>query len=201
MENIVSSALIPYTQEAAWLDVRLHPRQGNGAAQQGVLAGQAAPVDRVEVSPEARRLAEANGAGKKEDQSELTEEEKSEVRDLQKRDRQVRAHEQAHLAAAAGLARSGAKFEYESGPDGKRYAVGGEVDIDTSAEEGDPQATIRKAQRIRRAAMAPADPSAQDRRVAAEAAAMAVKAQQELNQQNGAQTEEGKTGQKVNLAV
>lgn len=44
----------------------------------------------------------------------------------------MRAHEQAHKTAAGGLAQGGATFEYQTGPDGKQYAVSGEVKIDTS---------------------------------------------------------------------
>lgn len=110
----------------------------------------------------------------------LSDEERAQVDALKKADRQVRAHEQAHLAAAGGLARGGARLEYESGPDGQRYAVAGEVNIDASPVNGDPQATLIKAGRIRQAALAPADPSAQDRRVAAQASAMAAQASQEL---------------------
>ena len=74
---------------------------------------------------------------------------------LKKRDQKVRRHEQAHLAAAGGLATGGANLSYQTGPDGKRYIIGGEVNIDTSLVPGDPDATIRKAQQIRRAALAP----------------------------------------------
>ena len=44
-------------------------------------------------------------------------------------DREERQHEQAHLSAAGGHARGGPSYQYETGPDGKRYAVGGEVSI------------------------------------------------------------------------
>ena len=99
--------------------------------------------------------------------------------ELAQTDRQVRAHEQAHLAAAAGLAR-GVSFTFVTGPDGKQYAVGGEVSIDTSPVSGDPQATIQKAQQIRAAANAPSNPSGQDRAVAAQASQMEQAARQEL---------------------
>jgi hypothetical protein len=118
----------------------------------------------------------------------LDDNERAEVQQLASTDREVRAHEQAHMAAGGNLVRGGANFEYKVGPDGKRYAVGGEVTIDTS-EEKDPEATLRKAGRIRQAAVAPAKPSAQDMRVAAEAAAMAVRAQQEITKQK--QDEDG----------
>lgn len=113
------------------------------------------------------------------DQSEELQQQR-EVQALQDRDREVRNHEQAHLSAAGGIAVSGAHFQYVTGPDGQRYATGGDVSIDTSTVPGDPAATIRKAETIRRAAMAPAQPSPQDYRVAANAAAMANKASIEL---------------------
>ena len=113
----------------------------------------------------------------------LTEEEKAEVEKLRARDREVRAHEQAHAAAAGGHARGGPSYTFERGPDGRQYAVGGEVNIDTSPVEGNPQATIRKAQQIRAAALAPADPSPQDRSVAASASALEARARQELREE------------------
>ena len=105
------------------------------------------------------------------------------VEQLKARDREVRAHEQAHLAAAGSLATSGASFTYQTGPDGHRYAVGGEVGIESARVPGDPEATIARAQRIRRAALAPASPSAQDRSVAVAATATEQKAQAELAKQ------------------
>lgn len=101
------------------------------------------------------------------------------IAELRQTDSEVRAHEAAHLAAAGGLAR-GVNFSYVTGPDGQQYAVGGEVHLDVSPESGDPEATIRKAEQIRAAANAPANPSGQDRQVAAQAAQMALAAQQEL---------------------
>ncbi|HLP31048.1 MAG TPA: putative metalloprotease CJM1_0395 family protein [Geothrix sp.] len=99
--------------------------------------------------------------------------------DLRARDRQVRAHEAAHLAAAGGLARGGASFTYTRGPDGRNYATGGEVSIDATAADT-PSATLAKAQQIQAAALAPADPSPQDRSVAAAAATMAARARRDL---------------------
>lgn len=108
----------------------------------------------------------------------LSEEERTEAQNLAQRDREVRAHEAAHKGAAGRYARGGAEFEYERGPDGRQYAVGGEVSIDVS-RPADPQAAIQKALIIRRAALAPAQPSAQDRSVAAEATNMAQEAKTE----------------------
>jgi hypothetical protein len=120
---------------------------------------------------------------------ELTQEERGEVDQLKVRDREVRQHEQAHMAAAGPYASGGPSFEYTRGPDGKRYAVGGEVQIDTS-RESEPEATIRKAQQIYRAALAPADPSSQDRSVASSAKKMEMAARQELAKENSEQPEE-----------
>lgn len=116
-------------------------------------------------------------------ESELDAQAKRELEQLKARDREVRAHEAAHKAAAGALARGGAQFEYQTGPNGRRYAVGGEVSIDTAKVAGDPQATIDKAQTIRRAANAPAQPSGQDRAVAAKASQMEAEARQELTEQ------------------
>ncbi|WP_437881918.1 putative metalloprotease CJM1_0395 family protein [Pseudomonas sp. LRF_L74] len=102
-----------------------------------------------------------------------------ELSELAKRDREVRAHEQAH--AAVGGAHAGSpSYTYTRGPNGKAYATAGEVGIDVGAVNGDPQATIRKMEVVQRAALAPAEPSAQDRRVAAQAQARSLEAQGEL---------------------
>jgi len=114
--------------------------------------------------------------------TELDQQDKQVVARLQARDRAVRAHEQAHVAAGGSLVISGPSYTYQKGPDGVNYAVGGEVNIDTS-KEPDPEATLQKAQQIRRAALAPADPSAQDRAVAAQATQLATEARVELQQE------------------
>ena len=96
---------------------------------------------------------------------ELTAGEELQVQKLEARDREVRAHEQAHIAASGGYARGGPRYTYQTGPDGRRYAVGGEVSIDTS-EARTPQETIAKMRIVQRAALAPAEPSAADRAIA-----------------------------------
>lgn len=85
------------------------------------------------------------------------------------------------MTAGAGLVTSGASFTYQKGPDGVNYAIGGEVGISTSPGRT-PDETIQRAQQIRAAALAPADPSGQDRAVAAQAAQMAQQAQMEKSQ-------------------
>lgn len=102
------------------------------------------------------------------------------VRELSARDREVRAHEQAHVAAAGQYATSGPHYNYQTGPDGRRYAIGGEVGIDTAVVPDDPQATLVKMQVVQRAALAPAEPSAQDMRVAADASQKAARARMDI---------------------
>ncbi len=146
--------------------------------------------DRVSISSEARTFQHTgNDAQEKNpEDKELSEEENGTVQKLRKRDRDVKAHERAHMAAGAGVVQGGASYEYERGPDGKMYAVGGEVKIDTSSEN-DPQATIRKMQQVKMAALAPAQPSGQDRAVAAQAAQAEAQARLELAEQKRKESE------------
>ena len=135
--------------------------------------GYAQPRDTVELSGEA----EAGAA-------ETAPERQTEVQKLKKQDADVRRHEQAHIAAGGQYVQGGATYEYENGPDGQQYANGGEVNIDTSEIPDDPAATIRKMQVVRRAALAPADPSSQDRAIAAKAQQIESKARSELLKQS-----------------
>jgi len=111
---------------------------------------------------------------------EMSDDEKAEVRRLKKIDAEVRAHEEAHKRAAGELARGGVHFEYKIGPDGKRYAVSGNVKIDSSEDPRGPEETIQKAEKIKLASLAPMDPSSADRQVAADAERMKNKAQQDI---------------------
>lgn len=113
--------------------------------------------------------------------NDLSEEEKAQVERLKKTDREVRAHEQAHKNSGGQFAGS-ASYSYTVGPDGNRYATGGEVPIDIAPIDGDPEATIAKLDVVIAAALAPAKPSAQDRKVAAAAVSARNKAQAELLQ-------------------
>lgn len=140
-----------------------------------------------------------NATSESED-SEYTPEEEEEIEDLEDRDTEVKAHEQAHIAAGGRYVRGGAHLEYRTGPDGKQYAVGGEVSIDVS-KESDPQATIAKMQTVARAAMAPAEPSSQDRAVAAKASRLEIEARAEAMAELVEETEkEGNEPQKAGKA-
>jgi len=115
---------------------------------------------------------------KKDKPQELNSEELRVVKDLTTRDTQVKAHEAAHQAAGAGMV-GAASFTYQQGPDGKMYAIGGEVPI--SVKSGTtPEESIANARRIIAAAMAPVDPSPQDYAVASSAKMMQIKAEQQL---------------------
>ena len=116
----------------------------------------------------------------------LTEEEQKQIEELKSRDREVKNHEQAHIAAGGSYVLGGASYDYQTGPDGKQYAVGGSVNIDTSPVDGNPEATIAKAQVVIKAALAPADPSGQDQKVASAARQMMSEARKELNSQKNA---------------
>jgi len=119
----------------------------------------------------------------------LTPAEERQVQALRQRDAEVRRHEQAH--AAVGGAYAGApQYQYTTGPDGRRYAIGGEVSIDAGAVPGNPQATIAKLQTVKRAALAPGNPSPQDRRVAAQADLSIAQARIELREERAEEAKE-----------
>ena len=124
----------------------------------------------------------AEDAAREREQRAAEQAEEREIRELQARDREVRAHEQAHLNALGPYARGGASYTYTTGPDGKQYATGGEVPVDVSPE-GTPEETIQKAQTVRRAALAPAEPSGADRAVAAQASQLEQQARAELQRE------------------
>lgn len=123
-----------------------------------------------------QKTGEVHGLGRT---SGLSPGDQQKVEELQKIDRKVRTHEAAHMAAGGQYIRGSATYTYETGPDGKQYAVGGEVSIDLSPVGGDPKATVRKMEKVEAAALAPADPSPEDRAVAAQAAREAAEAEQQ----------------------
>jgi len=112
----------------------------------------------------------------------LSEAEEEQVRDLKARDTEVRRHEEAH-ARVGGQYAGQPTYSYQTGPDGKRYAIGGEVSIDVSPIPDDPQGTIAKMDVVIAAALAPAEPSGQDRKVAALASRQRLEATAELTEE------------------
>ena len=126
--------------------------------------------------------------GQKNEISEKSRQEELEfqIRELSQRDREVRNHERIH-ASLAGAHGGSPSFQFQRGPDGVLYAVTGSVSIDLSEVSGNPEATLRKAKQIERAALGPSDPSGADRAVASNARGLALKAQAEIAQ--GSSTE------------
>jgi len=119
----------------------------------------------------------------------LSEDEERLVKDLASRDSEVRAHESAHQAAGGAMV-GAASYTYQQGPDGKMYAIGGEVSVSMSSGSS-PQETISKAKQLAAAAMAAGDPSPQDYAVASSAKVMEMKAQQQKSKEL-MQQEQGK---------
>lgn len=151
-----------------------------GAASASEDSGSAGSTDE-EAEPDGNAASgAAKGADEKsdEDGDGLDQAEEKQVKELQARDREVRAHEQAH-ARVGGAYASAPSYTFQQGPDGKRYAVGGEVSIDTSGERT-PEATARKMQIVIRAATAPAEPSSQDLKVAQQARSQLSEAQAQM---------------------
>jgi SprA-related family len=146
-------------------------------------------ADTVQISKEGRDQLKAS---KKQSSpnlaaEELSPEQKQEVEKLKKRDLEVKAHEKAHESAGAGIVQGGATYQYQRGSDGRMYAVGGEVKIDTSRER-DPENTIRKMQQVKKAALSPSQPSSQDRSVAAQASQIEAEARAELTKEKVEET-------------
>ena len=154
----------------------------------GNIGGGSAIAAQAEASrPDADKAVEESNSDT--DAAGFSEEERAEIRKLQARDREVKAHEAAHQAVGGQYA-GAASFTFERGPNGRLYAVGGEVPIDVGAVQGDPDATIRKLRTVRRAALAPAQPSAQDRSIAVRAEAGVRQAQADKRAQAVAEAAE-----------
>ncbi len=166
---------------------------GNGVR----LAGDNGALLDLSTSLGAQEAAGESGT-ESENPSGLTDAEEEQVSELRQADRAVRRHEAAHAAVGGAFAGS-PTFTFERGPDGQLYAVAGEVSIDTAPVDGDPEATIQKLQIVRSAALAPGDPSAQDRAVAAQAEAGIRRAQAEIASQRSEELAgEGEGGEAAN---
>lgn len=162
---------------------RLRPPTSNAPSAERKNPGQTAGTPPASSRPSEQ----ASGAQAAPGRRELTEEERRAVQQLQSRDREVRQHEQAHVSTGGPYVRGGAQLQYVTGPDGKRYANGGEVQIDVGAE-GTATATIQKMKVVERAAMAPANPSPADRAVYTAAVKTERAARQQSAEQDAQET-------------
>lgn len=104
------------------------------------------------------------------DFSNLDSTDRVQVQRLATRDRYVRIHEMSH-AAALGMYAGRIHYNYEVGPDGKAYAVGGYTEVNTMPASNK-ELALAQARTIRRAAMAAGEASGGDRAAAAQASAM-----------------------------
>jgi hypothetical protein len=179
-------ALAP-DRSAVWSRPRRGPEEGTAAAPGPADEPAPAGAPGSAADPEAEDTAGAAAAPRGARQ--LDDKQRDQVSRLQRRDAEVRAHEMAH-AAAAGSFGGGASFTYVTGPDGHQYAVGGEVPVRIVGGRT-PEEAIRNAAQVRAAALAPAEPSGQDRAVAAEAAAIEAAARAELARSRTAETRAG----------
>lgn len=188
--NSISAALVTQVYSRSGVSGSTGVSIPTGHKSSGADASPDLVEDLVEISPQARRSTPSDRAASRGDdenpavtpgpsERSAAAAEQTVLRELQSRDREVRSHEQAHLAAAGAYARGGASFVYQKGADGRMYAVGGEVGIDIG-RAATPEETIVKMQTVRRAALAPAEPSAADRRIAAQASIRLAEAQREL---------------------
>ncbi len=165
-------------------------RRPAGSTQSGSTDPGAGAGEETSNASDADEERQATGAeSEKTDAAGLTEEERAEVQRLKQRDREVRRHEQAH-ASVGGPYAGAPRYQFERGPDGRQYAISGSVSMDVSAIPNNPSATIRKMDVVIRAALAPAEPSAQDRRVAAEARQTRLQAQGELREEKAEEQSE-----------
>lgn len=152
------------------------------------VAGSTAAAPQQQGGAQATGERTGTGAGTGATKGQLSPAEQRRVDQLERIDTEVRAHEQAHITVGRDLITSAPSYDYVYGPDGKRYAVAGEVGIDTSPEQK-PQANIDKGQHIQATALAPQDPSPQDYRVAATGKALEQRGREELSTQQSAATE------------
>jgi hypothetical protein len=129
----------------------------------------------------------------------LSPDQQKQLDELRSRDTDVRQHEQAHMATGGALVSGGASYSYQEGPDGKQYAIGGEVSIRLAGGQN-PQETLRNARQVAAAALAPTDPSGQDRAVAAAAEQMAQQAQSEIDKQQRQQVQQAQHNPAIDTA-
>gem|GEM_PF-5594133 len=113
------------------------------------------------------------------------------VAKLQQQDREIRQHEQAHLAAIGRIPTSGPIYRLAKGPDGRLYVIGGRVNFLMPPAQS-AQEKLELARQLRKMALAPAQPSAKDRSVAAQAAQQINQARRELAAEERLAAENGK---------
>ncbi len=90
-------------------------------------------------------------------------------------DRNVRLHENSHASADGVQTIGTARYKYAEGPDGKLYAVGGEVTVAVQSS-GKPEDNLRAARALRSSALSSDNPSPADFAAAADAGQIEIEA-------------------------
>lgn len=101
------------------------------------------------------------------------------VQELKRRDKEVRMHEAAHSSNPDLVKIGAAQFDYTIGPDGKAYATGGRVTLSTGRART-PEEALSKAEALKKAAMAPGEPSSKDFQALNSAIAMEFEARNQI---------------------
>lgn len=136
--------------------------------------GALVPASSRDVTPSTRHRTSESGressdvtTGAKADAYGRRQQDTVDIQKLSQQDTEIRQYERAHLAVAGMVTRGGPHNEYRLGSDGRLYAVGGGVSLDINTGAGNYQRTLTKMEQVRRAALAPANLSIEDERVAA----------------------------------
>ncbi len=141
-----------------------------------------AAIKKQEDEEKALRSISDNNTEKNVNDRQLTEEEKREIEKIRKNGRNVRRRELVYRAIVGNHVRGAVSFQYDTGPDGIKYAIDGHTSIDTRPVINNPEASIRKAQAIKRTKI--------DRSVAVEVDKMEREARQKLREQQRQESED-----------
>ncbi len=141
-----------------------------------------AAIKKQEDEEKALRSISDNDTEKNVNGRQLTEEEKREIEKIRKNGRNVRRRELVYRAVVGNHVRGAASFQYDTGPDGIKYATDGHTSIDTRPVINNPEASIRKAQAIKRTKI--------DRSVAVEIDKMEREARQKLREEQRLDSED-----------
>lgn len=111
----------------------------------------------------------------------------TEVRQMDDKSRKITNHENKHAAilrdSGTGVADAKPQLTQKQGPDGRQYAVAGEVNTDLRPVPGNPKATEHKAEAVYRSAIGDTDRSESDNQAARQALFSAQEARQAKSQQ------------------
>ncbi len=105
------------------------------------------------------------------------------IEQLKSRDKEVRIHEMSHSTNPELIKIGSAQFDYTIGPDGKAYATGGRVTLSTGSSKT-PEEALAKAEALKRASMAPGEPSSQDFQALNAAQSMEYEARNQIYTEN-----------------